>query len=230
VADEATVAVSIREGDSQWPTGKFEVSDSQLIGADGATSPMQCGGVLHAAHVSAGGTCECVDTRPPARSHSSPPFRAPSSLPARPETARHHHSAPFAECASAHLAAPHRPPRAAKRHPPAWAPDASPFRLRWCTLTRCEAHGVVGGVTYPGPWAGVRCEAPPPTKATGAARTEAATTAAVFAPAPATATTYAPSAAAAAATAPPTAKFCADAYISGIYVCVRSEWTTLVVS
>jgi hypothetical protein len=52
-------------------------------------------GWLHAAHVSVGGTCECVDIRPPARL----PFCALSSLPARPRTAHHRHSAPLAQCA-----------------------------------------------------------------------------------------------------------------------------------
>eukprot|EP01050_Picozoa_sp_SAG11_P014026 SAG11_NODE_1688_length_4445_cov_3.609296_2_plen_194_part_00 len=85
VAQDATVAVSIKEGDSQSPTGRFEVSDSQLVGADGGASLVQCDGVLHAAHVSVGRTCEC------------------------------------------------------------------------------HAHGVVGGITYPGPWTGPRCRAPPPT-------------------------------------------------------------------
>jgi hypothetical protein len=78
VAEDATVAVSIKE------EGHFEV-DSQLVGADGAASPMPCGGVLHAAHASVGGTCQC------------------------------------------------------------------------------EAHGAVGGITYPGPRTGTHCEVPPPT-------------------------------------------------------------------
>jgi hypothetical protein len=64
VAEDTTVAVSVQEG------GQFNVTSSQLVGADGAASPMQCDGVLHAAHVSPDGICECVSflifARPPA--------------------------------------------------------------------------------------------------------------------------------------------------------------------